>query len=441
MPRHRIEQRSRLRGMRIVSAAEAVAGIRVGPAGLPALRGRGPVRPARRPRGAVRRTCTTSRIVHLHTEGPAPHLAPGDGRPLPPPCAVRRAECPRGGQRRPGRLRAGLPVRRPATSSAAGSCRSTPSSSTSPRPTRHGFCSLGTSDRGDARRDRARPGRSSCSSTGRCRARSARASSMSAPSTWRSRSTSRRTSIRSRRDRRRRAADRRVRGRAHPGRRDAPAGDRRHPGRVGPRPGRQARPGHPHRDVHRRRGRAGRARRRHRRPQGAQPGQDRGRVRDGHAAACTTSSTTTRWSRCGRSTTPTTRPSSATFRPDDRDQLGHRGRPDRPGRGRLDRLTASTAASAARWTSCAARRSPGAAGRSSPCPRRARGSISRIVSALQDGRRRRDDPGPRPTIVTEWGVAELFGRSLRERAAALIAIAHPDHRDQLTSEARRLGLG
>ena len=29
------------------------------------------------------------------------------------------------------------------------------------------------------------------------------------------------------------------------------------------------------------------------------------------------------------------------------------------------------------------------------------------------------------TVVTEYGVAELFGRSQRERAAALIGIAHP----------------
>ena len=38
-------------------------------------------------------------------------------------------------------------------------------------------------------------------------------------------------------------------------------------------------------------------------------------------------------------------------------------------------------------------------------------------------------------VVTEWGIAELRGRSLAERARALIAIAHPDHRDEL--EARR----
>jgi acyl-CoA hydrolase len=47
----------------------------------------------------------------------------------------------------------------------------------------------------------------------------------------------------------------------------------------------------------------------------------------------------------------------------------------------------------------------------------------------------------RPSRHAEWGVAELFGQSLRERAASLIAIAHPDHRERLVSETRRLGLG
>ena len=40
-------------------------------------------------------------------------------------------------------------------------------------------------------------------------------------------------------------------------------------------------------------------------------------------------------------------------------------------------------------------------------------------------------------IVTEYGVADLYGRSLRQRAAALIAIAHPDHREALAAEAHR----
>src|SRR5512134_3485507 len=40
-------------------------------------------------------------------------------------------------------------------------------------------------------------------------------------------------------------------------------------------------------------------------------------------------------------------------------------------------------------------------------------------------------------VVTEHGIADLFGKNLRQRAAALIAIAHPAHRDALAGEARR----
>jgi len=43
-------------------------------------------------------------------------------------------------------------------------------------------------------------------------------------------------------------------------------------------------------------------------------------------------------------------------------------------------------------------------------------------------------------VVTEWGIARLRGRSLAERAAALIAIAHPDHRDELERDARTAGV-
>lgn len=38
-------------------------------------------------------------------------------------------------------------------------------------------------------------------------------------------------------------------------------------------------------------------------------------------------------------------------------------------------------------------------------------------------------------VVTEYGVARLYGKNLRERAKALIAIAHPRHREQLEREA------
>jgi acyl-CoA hydrolase len=43
-------------------------------------------------------------------------------------------------------------------------------------------------------------------------------------------------------------------------------------------------------------------------------------------------------------------------------------------------------------------------------------------------------------VVIEWGIATLRGRSLTDRARALIAIAHPDHRDQLERTARAAGL-
>jgi acyl-CoA hydrolase len=43
--------------------------------------------------------------------------------------------------------------------------------------------------------------------------------------------------------------------------------------------------------------------------------------------------------------------------------------------------------------------------------------------------------------VTEWGVAELFGKSVAERARALIAISHPDVRDQLRRDQRHIDQG
>ncbi|HET7027413.1 MAG TPA: acetyl-CoA hydrolase/transferase C-terminal domain-containing protein, partial [Candidatus Limnocylindrales bacterium] len=68
------------------------------------------------------------------------------------------------------------------------------------------------------------------------------------------------------------------------------------------------------------------------------------------------------------------------------------------------------------------------------------GSLSRISPQIAAGAGVVTTRAHVRTVVTEWGVAELFGRSLRERAAALIAIAHPDHRDRLRSEARERGL-
>lgn len=70
----------------------------------------------------------------------------------------------------------------------------------------------------------------------------------------------------------------------------------------------------------------------------------------------------------------------------------------------------------------------------------AHGAQSRISASLHEGAGVVTTRAHARTIVTEWGVAELWGRSLGQRAEALIAIAHPDFRDQLTSDARRLHL-
>jgi 4-hydroxybutyrate CoA-transferase len=69
------------------------------------------------------------------------------------------------------------------------------------------------------------------------------------------------------------------------------------------------------------------------------------------------------------------------------------------------------------------------------------GTVSRIAPTLGLGAGVVTTRAHVQTVVTEYGVAELFGRSLRERATALIGIAHPDHRDRLRSETVRIGLG
>ena len=65
------------------------------------------------------------------------------------------------------------------------------------------------------------------------------------------------------------------------------------------------------------------------------------------------------------------------------------------------------------------------------------GTISKIVAQLAAGDVVTTLKNTVDKVVTEWGVAELRGRSIRQRAAALIAIAHPAHRDRLRSEAAR----
>lgn len=65
------------------------------------------------------------------------------------------------------------------------------------------------------------------------------------------------------------------------------------------------------------------------------------------------------------------------------------------------------------------------------------GRVSRIVDTLQDGAGVVTTRADVHYVVTEHGVASLYGKSLRERAQELIAIAHPDFRSELRDAARR----
>ncbi len=63
------------------------------------------------------------------------------------------------------------------------------------------------------------------------------------------------------------------------------------------------------------------------------------------------------------------------------------------------------------------------------------GTVSRIVPFLSEGAGVVTTRAHVGTIVTEWGIAEMRGRSIPERARALIAITDPRFRDQLESSA------
>ena len=68
------------------------------------------------------------------------------------------------------------------------------------------------------------------------------------------------------------------------------------------------------------------------------------------------------------------------------------------------------------------------------------GAVSRIMGSLAPGSGVVTTRADVHYVVTEWGVAELFGRPLRARIDALLEVAHPDHRGALEDEARELGL-
>ncbi|MBK9387745.1 MAG: 4-hydroxybutyrate coenzyme A transferase [Planctomycetes bacterium] len=65
------------------------------------------------------------------------------------------------------------------------------------------------------------------------------------------------------------------------------------------------------------------------------------------------------------------------------------------------------------------------------------GKLSRIVAAFEEGAGVVTSRGDVRYVVTEWGVADLFGKNIRQRALALIEVAHPDFRAELLEGAKR----
>ena len=63
------------------------------------------------------------------------------------------------------------------------------------------------------------------------------------------------------------------------------------------------------------------------------------------------------------------------------------------------------------------------------------GTVSRIVSCLTPGAGVVTTRGDVHYVVTEYGVAYLYGKNIQERALALVSIAHPDFREPLLKKA------
>ncbi|MBW2249645.1 MAG: GNAT family N-acetyltransferase [Deltaproteobacteria bacterium] len=77
-------------------------------------------------------------------------------------------------------------------------------------------------------------------------------------------------------------------------------------------------------------------------------------------------------------------------------------------------------------------------------------SIIMLISTSRDGKKSRIVPmldtavvvprGDAHYVITEFGAVNLFGKSLQERAMAMVSISHPDFRDELFYEAKKIGL-
>ena len=67
-------------------------------------------------------------------------------------------------------------------------------------------------------------------------------------------------------------------------------------------------------------------------------------------------------------------------------------------------------------------------------------TISRIAPVLNPGTHVTTSKNDINYVVTEFGVAQLRGKSAGQRARELISIAHPNFREELTAQARKMGL-
>ena len=65
---------------------------------------------------------------------------------------------------------------------------------------------------------------------------------------------------------------------------------------------------------------------------------------------------------------------------------------------------------------------------------------SNIVISHKNSEHVRSTLGTTRYIVTEYGVANIAGKSVRERVLAMVDIAHPDHRDDLIRQAKEMNL-
>lgn len=64
------------------------------------------------------------------------------------------------------------------------------------------------------------------------------------------------------------------------------------------------------------------------------------------------------------------------------------------------------------------------------------GTVSRIVPILNEGAGIVTTRADVHYVITEFGVADLYGRNVRERTLALVSIAHPDFRNELLAAAK-----